>query len=185
MGSKIFNGHITLQTPQTDQYYVHSSWITLRDLNNEYLSDSNYNESKFKGLQIDIFMVDNESPYISRKFIAILNKYFVIMPLLKFKNKAIHKFSFMIFKLIDRLLIPFLRLFKFKSNTFSRSIGCDFYKPEFRRDIIFPLQKIYFENYEFSCPNKIREYLNIIYRDWETIPSAEKIQTHNVKFKFT
>ena len=184
MGSKVFDGHIMLQSTETDDYYIHSSWITLRDLKTEYVVETNFNESKFRGLQIDIFMVDNKSPYVSRKFIALLNKYFVELPLLRFKSKILHRCSFGLFKLIDRHLVPLFRIFKRESDVYSRSIGCTWYKPEFKRDILFPLKTITFENHEFSCPNDSDKYLQIIYGDWMTVPDDKDIQTHNATFKF-
>lgn len=184
MKNSIFDGHIFLQTPKTEKYYVHSSWVTLRDTKSEYISESNYNEYAHKGLQVDIFMVSRGQPFFIRKIFAYLNINIVLKPLLYFKNKFMHSIAFLNFKILDRMA-TIARKFIKKGNHYSRSIGCIFYKPQFSPDTIFPLKKIIFEGLEFNCPNNVCKYLSTIYGDWEKIPPDNAIKTHNVKINIS
>ena len=45
---------------------------------------------------------------------------------------------------------------------------------------IFPLSEVEYEGYKFKAPHDIDSYLRRIYGDYMKIPSADKIETHNI-----
>ena len=40
------------------------------------------------------------------------------------------------------------------------------------KDTIFPLRKITFEGKEFYAPNKMEEYIEFQYKNWQNIPKG-------------
>ena len=86
------------------------------------------------------------------------------------------------------LTIPFIRK-KYENKvttvTETNELGwC--YDPErpwfqfFPENVVFPLSKIKFEDYEFSAPANVNEYLTIYYGDWQTPPPESKRDCHSV-----
>lgn len=185
MKDKIWDNHIILQNHETDPNYYHPSWMTLRDTKSEYLIDEYYqNIIKYKGLQIDIFIIeDNISKHVL-KISSKLYNFMIIAPLmgrhnLKFLRKCVPLNYFILTKFIH----PFFNILKKHTNTISSGFGAEFLKIQLKKTV-FPLSKIIFEGYEFNCPNDYDAYLTSLYHNWRKIPSPGEIITHNVKFKF-
>ena len=184
MQDKIWNGHIVLQSHDNDPYYYNPSWMTLRDTKSEYLLDeSPHNKFKYKGLQIDIFIMEKEIPLHLLRLSRKLYNALIISPLM---NR--HHLSFLQplvpynYKIINIVLHPIFNLFRHNSNKLSSGFGAMYLKIQ-EENNIFPLEEIYFEGIKFKCPRRINEYLTNLYGEWQKLPTSENINTHGVKFK--
>ena len=183
MGDKIWNNHIVLQTNETDPKYVNSSWMTIRDTNSEYVSDL-YSHSmlKYRGLQVDVFIMEEGIPLWLLKVSSKLHSCFVFSPL---NNKHglgwLKSTVFFNYKILTKFIYPFFSVFKGRNSQISSGFGAVYMKVQ-NIETVYPLKKIKFENNEFLCPNKPVEYLSKLYGDWATLP--KKIKTHNVSIKF-
>lgn len=183
MGDGTFEGHIVLQNHDTDPHYINSSWMTLRDTKSEYIKDCNlHNSCKYKGLQVDIFIVDKGVSPILKRICAFYQIQFVLNPWLKKQEKLLRPFVKITYPLLNNIVTPILRLFKF-NNIYDIGYGCQFIDP-FCHDTVFPLTQVEFEGHFFSSPRDKNKYLTNEYGDWEKIPNPDKIKTHHVKFKF-
>ncbi len=170
-----------LQDEQTDKGFIVSNWAVLRDLKSEYIQDTNlHNIRKFKGLQIDIFVIDKgiipclyafmqkvaaaknisiEKGYINvARFIKFLSKYLLI-PLCKavssmFGNKNL-------------LMYEYGYFFKY------RRISCD---------VLLPHKEILFDGHKFLGPANSQKYCELIYGDYMKIPPIEKRNHHQANY---
>lgn len=185
MGNKIWDDHVVLQNHETDPNYFNSSWMTLRDTKSEYIMDQYYhNKFKYKGFQVDIFIIENNIPIGLLKFSSNLFNFFVTSPLMGRHNLTfMRKLVPLNYFLLTKIVFPVFNIFKRKSDKVSSGFGAGFLKIQ-KKTSIFPLKTIEFENYSFPCPYNIDAYLKQLYGSWEIIPSLDKIHTHNVKFKF-
>ena len=52
------------------------------------------------------------------------------------------------------------------------------------KDVIYPLTKVKFANYNFNAPKEYDKYLRNLYGDYNIIPDSNNIKTHNVKIEF-
>lgn len=185
MKDKIWDNHIVLQSNDTDSHYYHPSWLTLRDTKSEYIIDQYYqNIIKYKGFQVDIFIIEENIPTRVLKFSSKLYNFLITSPLmgrhhLTFMRKAV-PFNYVIW---NKYILPLFDKFKKATNTFSSGYGAGFLKIQDKKNVL-PLNKITFEEHEFYCPNDYDAYLTKLYGDWRRMPSFDKIKTHNVKFKF-
>lgn len=183
MGNNIIEQKIVLQTHDTDPHYINLSWMTIRNINSEYIQNSDlHNSLKYKGLQIDVFIMEKGvSPFLKRLSTSYLYR-LIWNPWLNKKYKILRPLTNLFYLFFDKLLSPIFKTIKFnkKLNT---GYGCPF-NLEVSPNIIYPLRDIEFEGHKFYCPNKYQAYLSSYYGEWEKIPSKENIKTHHVKFKF-
>lgn len=184
MGSKTFDNFIILQNTTTDPNYLNSSWMTIRDLKSEYTSTEIWhNRQKYKGLQVDIFIVEEGvSPKI-KKYVDWIHQQLIFRP---WKGKKMKYFRWMVnfnHKIFDNLIIPFLHSFKF-NNKITVGYGCIFCNPQ-EKDTIFPLKEMEFESHKFFVPNNINMYLKTLFGNWEALPDKDKRKTdHPFGIKF-
>lgn len=185
MGSDVHQGHIILQTTDTDKNYLNSSWFTLRDLNSEYVQESPYNRRlKYRGLQVDIFLMEENIPVLSQKIGYRIHQMLKFWPLYNIHGFGILKGTVNFSKrFLDKCINPLLRLFKNNSSTSSYGIGCSFVM-QFKNKDIYPLGRIKFENSELNCPGNVDAYLTTAFGNWKDIPDESHIQTHNATFLF-
>ena len=174
-----------LQCNETDPNF-YSFWPVLRDLKSEYIQDSAiHNKRKYRGLQVDIFPVEDDIRPLAFKFCEKYVKCFIVYPLMGIKCLGwLRPFVPYSYYMLDRLIIPILRWFGgfFKKNDYLHmSYGCAFYSKRYIKDV-YPLSEVEFEGKLFVAPQNIPSYLRRIYGDWDTIPS--KIRTHKVEIKF-
>lgn len=184
LGNTVHERHIILQTQASDPNYINSSWMTLRDTKSEYLQDSRLHKRlKYRGLQVDIFIVDEGvSPFL-KKIFGLFHRYFVWGPLLTNRfHRHLSKLTNFFNKLEERVIYPSLRKIKFNS-ILDVGYGAIYSNPQ-PKNVIYPLRTITFENKQFYCPNNVERYLTSFYGDWKSVPSKEKVVTHGVKFKF-
>ena len=176
---EIHEGHIILQTTDTDPHYTNSSWMTLRDLNSRYMQENYaHNKLRYQGLQVDIFMMECDIPHKIKKLSNIMHDFLVYNPLsnkyhLKFLRPLVdwnHRF-------LDKIAYPILRSFKTKNNQMTYGIGTPF-NNVFDKDDVYPISQIRFEGMLFNCPNNVDRYLQSLYGDWRKIPDEDNIAVH-------
>lgn len=175
-----------LQCNETDPGFF-ASWMTLRDLKSEYIQDSNlHNRRKYRGLQIDIFPCVNYYAPPLMAFCRHYQNWLIDRPLIRSSNISSSPLSVLIsYKIFHKVILPLCNAVGrlFKHDEFRFYYGVPF---ESKRKLknIYPLTKISFENIEFSAPANVSAYLTDIYGDWQKIPPADKIVTHNVEVVF-
>lgn len=82
MGASVHDGRYVLQSTSTDRNYTNSSWFTLRDVKSEYIQDSlRHNRLKYRGLQIDIFIIDQGTRAWAKQLTGLVSGYLVARPL--------------------------------------------------------------------------------------------------------
>lgn len=179
---KYQDSDFVLHCHETDSMYM-NGWIVLRDLYSEYIQESNlHNIRKYKGLQIDIFPVEDNTVGIFHYVCAGFQSVFINR--LLFSNyRLLHIIASAFYRILYKIIIPIFRFFKNKSCFYRMSYGCTFRTKRYL-STIYPLSQIEFEGYMFNAPCDVDKYLNNIYKDWKTIPSEDKIETHDVSFKF-
>lgn len=181
MGNRIYNNQLILQTKETDPHYINSSWMTIRDIKSEYIQDSDlHNSLKYRGLQIDIFIIDEGLSPLLKKISTYYQTHLIWGPWLNRKERIFRPTVKVFHSLFERVISPLFRSIKFNKDL-DIGYGCPFGKPV-PSEIIFPLKEIKFEGYDFFCPNNVDTYLTALYGDWSQIPPQDKIVTHNVKF---
>lgn len=185
MGADIHDGHIILQSADTDKNYLNSSWFTLRDLNSEYVQNSPYNKRlKYRGLQVDIFLMEENIPIVCQKIGFRIHQVLKFWPIFNIHGLGILKNTVNFSKrFLDTLVNPLLRLFRNNSDTSSYGLGCSFVM-QFNNKHIYPLRTIDFEGRQLKCPCDVEAYLTTAFGDWEKIPDESQIQTHNASFIF-
>ena len=186
MKNDVFDSHIVLQNVQTDPNYINSDWMTLRDTDIEYKQDSPaHNRLRYKGLQVDIFLVDKGVSGIAKFMIKWFQAVTVYIPMrkgsvLKFMRPFVNTFH----SIIDKCMIPVGNVFSSKSDIYNYCLGIPFVIHHKESDI-FPLRTITFEGIEFNCPNNYEKYLENLYGNWKRIPPENEIETHEVEFHHT
>lgn len=185
MKDKIWDGHVVLQNHDTDPNYFHPSWMTLRDTKSEYIIDQYYQSIiKYKGFQVDIFIIEENIPENILKISSKLFNLLVTSPLMgRHHLKCIRKMVPLNYSFLTKIIHPIFNVLKKKTNTISSGFGAGFLKIQYKKTV-FPLNRINFEGNEFYCPNDCNAYLIKLYRNWKELPALDKIKTHEVKFKF-
>ena len=176
-----------VQCKASDPHYF-GAWITLRDLKSEYLQQNPiHNIRKYRGLQIDIFPLEDVISPAVQKYCGKLNETLLTKFLMGEtigKPKLIMAHVF--YGLLQGLLFPAIRwvskLFP-KKDFYIMSYGSCFKSRRYLKHI-YPLRRIAFEGHEFNAPCDVDGYLTTLYGQWQQIPSADKIQTHQVEIAF-
>jgi hypothetical protein len=174
-----------LQCHQTDNHYF-ATWDTLRDLKTEMSGNGKRLENfKFRGLQIDIFLIDDRCNKPMWKFFRYYFAYLINAPLFEGRfTKYIRwnvPFSFF---LLTKILLPASRFLTKSSKQFLFYGNGMFWYLKWSRQVIYPLSRIEFEGKKFFAPNNVDKYLEVMYGEWRTIPSERYRQTHNFSFRF-
>lgn len=175
---------MVLQNTTTDPNYLNSSWFTLRDVKSEYISEALWhNRQKYRGFQVDIFIVDEGISMAIKKPITWLHQQLIFRPWVGKKMKYFRWAVNFNHRIFDNIIFPFLRLFKF-NDKLTVGYGCIFSNPQ-DKATIFPLREIEFEGHKFYCPNDIETFLTKSYGDWRKLPDEDKRMTdHNFSFRF-
>lgn len=183
--SDIHEGHIILQTRDSDTNYPHTAWMTLRDLKSRYIQDSFlHNLLKYQGLQVDIFVMECNIPRAIKKISGILHNLLIYFPLgNNYHLKPLRPFVNINHRVLDYMIYPLLRRIKNRKGTMTYGIG-DPFKNQYKKTDIFPLGKIEFEGYEFNCPHNVDSYLSNLYGAWREIPDEDHIFFHTHKIEF-
>jgi len=185
MEDKIWDNHVILQNHDTDTNYFHPSWMTLRDTKSEYIIDQYYqNIIKYKGFQVDIFIIEENIPEQLLKFSRNLYNILVTAPLMgRHHLSFLRKMVPFNYNFLTKCIHPLFNRLKKRTDTISSGFGAGFLKIQ-NKNVVFPLNTIQFEGYKFLCPHDYNAYLRKLYGNWEILPALDKIHTHEVKFKF-
>lgn len=171
---------------EIDKAYFRSQWIVLRDLNSEYIQDSNFHNSlKYKGLQVDIFPLEKDVPLLLKQIVDQIQQRFIIQPSLsdKWFYRILKPMRSISWYVINGFIIPITRCFKKRNNYYNMAYGIPFYHKRYISNI-YPLTRIQFEGHFFNAPNKVDAFLTDLYGNWRKIPTENEIHTHNVKINF-
>lgn len=187
MLKKYSKGEFVLQCRESDPGFF-GPWLVLRDRKSEYLQESNLHQArKYRGLQVDIFVVDDSVNLLLKKYSSILEYKLITWPLLKYRFSKrlrffctlwyiiLYNFIFKIFNVLGLLLS--------NKKYITYTYGTPF-KYRHLKERIFPLKRIQFEGKEFNSPSDTNTYLKESYGDWERIPKDDEIETHHVKVVF-
>jgi lipopolysaccharide cholinephosphotransferase len=172
--------NLKLQTRETDADYP-LLFAKIRDSQSNVSEKIVYRNYKYNGLFIDIFPF--ESICVNKKIKFPID---VRYAKLKYDLK-----KGLFWKLVTNLLfyISFTMVFvlrligKFTRNRYSHAYGIAFYAPH-KLSTCFPVSKIKFEDYEFSAPCNIDQYLEDEYGNFMVIPSKDKRYTHEMEIVF-
>lgn len=183
----IFNGirqsNYILQDNILDENYF-NHWAVIRDLNSEYIQANKiHNIRHYRGLQVDIFMVDdNIVPFL--KHITDLLTKFNYLQLLKSSSLANRCVAKIIYKFQYYVLHPlFYKFSKRKPHgpLYRYSYGIPF-REYYSRTLVHPLIELQFEGKRFYAPSCYKEYLRILYGDYMKLPPVEQRRGHDAQY---
>lgn len=171
-----------LQDEYTDLGFMQSSWAVLRDLKSEYFQNSvSHNIRKYRGMQIDIFVVDNciiPSLYKFMQRVAgyrsgmLNNNYVGVARVIQNVNKNI--------------LLPFCRfLGKYfgDKSIYMYEYGYPFNYSPMRKNIMYPHKPIEFEGHLFNGPANPVSYCRNLYNNYIELPPVDKRNHHQASYK--
>jgi lipopolysaccharide cholinephosphotransferase len=170
-----------LQDEYTDEGFIVSNWAVLRDLKSEYIQDTQlHNIRKFKGLQIDIFVIDNG-------IIPCLYTFMQKVSTVRYRciDKGYLKAARCINALSKYILIPLCRIIGSifgNKNLLMYECGYGFKYRRIHKDILLPHKEIFFEGYNFLGPADPKKYCELIYGDYMKIPPIEKRDHHQARY---
>lgn len=179
-----------LQCHETDPNYNRSEWVVLRDLMSEYIQGNRFhNELKYRGVQVDIFPVEENLSYWLKSIVDSIQRFFITTPTLsdRWVCLLLRPFRNFFWNLLNHILIPVCRLHKNKGNRdiYNVSYGVIIpYKFVGNKNDIYPFKRMLFENTELNVPHKYDKYLTNLYGDWMNIPTSSNIKTHEVEVIF-
>lgn len=182
-----------IQCYLTDRKYRYNARI--RDAYSSCRTEYEMSDKSHKGLYIDIFPFDFYK--VKDKRIKLFSKIATtcFSDVRKIsdvkldsvsKFKALIKFIYILMRLpslifSDRFMVRLFQLYKKMITTtkhtdvFYKGLECCFDKFRVvKYENVFPLNKIEFEGYLFSCPNNLDEYLKELYGDYMTLPSISE-----------
>lgn len=174
------------QCHETDPFYFRF-WDKIRDVKSADVSSSYIQDRlKFKGLAIDIFIMDDHIiDYLKQKCTSLFH-YLLLLPLY-FNNRKwnrLRPLAPLFYYFLRLIAFPLARLMSiFRHNSYlTYSYGLP-WTHKFPKEVIYPLTRIDFEGYSLMAPAKSAEYLHITYGDWETIPKPKDFKTHGLQLK--
>lgn len=179
------NDDYALQCHDTDPNY-YGTWGVLRDLHSEMSDGRQRLEGfKYKGLQVDIFPIDDRCNKKLWKICRQYFAYFVNAPLFEGRISKFFRWCVPLsYKVLNKVIIPFFRLITPSDNTALYYRYGMFWYRHYPKPIVYPLKKITFEGIELNAPNDIDRYLTECFGDWRKIPSTENRETHHFKVAF-
>lgn len=181
------DGEFVLQCRETDPGFF-GPWLVLRDRKSEYLQDSNLHKArKYRGLQVDIFLVDDCVNLFLRKISSILEIRLITKPLLRFRySKCLNMFCTLGYVILYNFVFKIfnvLGLLLSSKEYITYTYGSSF-KSVHLKERMFPLTRIQFEGEDFNSPNDVDKYLTETFGDWRRIPNDDEIITHKVTIAF-
>ena len=169
-----------IQNHKTDKGY-YGYWSVLRDTKSEYIQDSLiHNVRNYRGLQIDIFPVDdNLSSFLGR----ISNKlYSWNMDYFIGKNKILATTMYFFIKNIVNPIFLFLsKILQVDKLHYMYCYGCCYLQKIEKRQNE-PYRSIMFEGHKFPGPSDVEGYLNVMYgNDYITLPNVNNRNHHKTQ----
>jgi len=173
-----------VQDYSTDKNYYLDSVLKVRDKNSHFPIHV-YRSFKEQGLLIDIIPMEKIPSMWLKKIVFKVNKY----PYLRRKEKSLEGKSK--YNIIGLIIAPISFLVLNFAHWFSRVMPSRFIgfnyifidynqneEKQFKKDDIFPLKKMMFENHEIFAPNNPDNYLTLMFGDYMKLPPPEKRQNH-------
>lgn len=176
--------HFVLQDKKSDKYYF-DKWDRIRDVNSQYCVSPHehgfnmHNLKKYKGLQIDLFPCDDKvnnklQIFFSKCNISrgIVNRYGVSTGTIIIAN--------LLFR-VEIFVCKCFRLLTSRKEKITQTYGMRFYNGKtHKKNDVFPLGEIVFENHLFLAPNNPEAILNDYYGDYTQLPEESELNGHNV-----
>ena len=168
-----------LQNNDTDSGYF-GVWSVLRDTKSEYIIDTTLHKiRKYRGLQIDIFPLEENCPIWLHKLMVRLhrinNKYF-----LKYRKIA------QIYYDIETKIIFSTSRFGcnliYRTNYYMYPLGTSWHN-KLPLSFMRPTGRVMFEGHEFPAPAKIHEYLECIYKNYMDLPAIDQRDHHKAEYR--
>jgi len=166
-----------LQTHDTDSGYFYP-YGKLRDLHSKLDETNPFDNFRYRGVYIDIFVMEHSSSLILSRVSAIIHG--KLIPVFVQQNK----FSNLLYNLVHKGLFSVFRaMAKITSRgNLRHALGTYFFKGRKEKDI-FPLKRMKFEDSDFYVPSDPDAYLTKIYGDYMKLPDVDKIRTHVIKLE--
>lgn len=174
-----------LQTPHSDPSYK-SSIVKIRDRNSLYVEDTDFFKTDYeKGLFIDIFPFipcpSMPESWIKRLGHGTAIAHFILHRAHYYSLRSIAEFFYFGIKyFLYRGLWSFLGGFFSKKTYLSNIVIQNWYGIRHRNDSVFPLSEMMFEGKSFKVPANADAYLKDLYRDYMSIPPADKRKIHAI-----
>jgi len=169
-----------LQCRETEKNMLFN-WIILRDLKTQALTGSSplHDISSYKGLQVDIFPVSNESVGLFH-FLSFL--YFKILVQGPIYHSILKPFKFAIpiaYKFFYHVIAPSFRFLSkpFKKKYYRMTYGWTFPSRRYLADV-WPLSRMEFEGCMFPVPGNTDAYLTRLYGNWREMPPEDQRERH-------
>lgn len=170
-----------LQSPETDPLFI-NHWNVLRDLKSEYIQeDELHNLRKYKGLQVDIFPIENCVIPLLHRGIKTLHQFNETHLLGKY-----HTLSRFLFLMNAKILCPCIRSISKilgNKNVYYYAYGLPWSKLRFQKEIVFPFSTVTFENNTFPSPADVDAYLTIQYGNYKDLPAKNQRSHHMANYK--
>lgn len=172
-----------LQTHQTDSNYL-LPFAKIRD-RHSYIKENSVSDKfyKYKGIFIDIFILDSSSSLILFKTAHFLQYYLIMWPNCHMQKSCLKSIYLSVaFAVIHKFLFRILRFFS-KINAKGQlriTLGTNFPRPRMINEI-FPLSEVVFENISLPIPGNFDAYLRRIYGDYMVLPDINKISKHSIQ----
>lgn len=164
-----------LQTTYTDSGYVYL-YAKIRDTHSHIEEKCIFNKHfQYNGAFIDIFPLEPTIPSLSKIASVLYNR--LCLSLIK-KQKIIFLYKCNLI-LLNKIIFPIFRLITALSTktNIHYIYGVGFLNESRRKNEIFPLKKIVFEEHEFNAPCNNDAYLRRLYgNDYMSIPA--NIENH-------
>lgn len=155
-------------------------WFCLRDLKTEYIQDSVFhNNQKFKGLQVDVFLMEhNVNHKLWRFSVKLYNLKLLLVEKRLFTLAAVlHHFD-------ESIVFPVLRFLAKLIDTGHRKDYHKVYGQVFDHyfpiNSVLPVKEMLFEGHPLYIPNDSASYLSESFgKDYMSLPSKEVLDKFN------
>ena len=160
------------------------SFTKIRNIQTTLIEQSNKDEDITFGVYIDVFpLVGCPNNKLKRKYLKLCRAFAMSVDRNIINNKML-KFIFKVIKLIVGkkilLKIAYGKCVKNKCENEEELCcifdGDDFYKNIVKKNDIFPVIRVDFEDTKLPIPNNYHDYLSKLYGDYMQIPSDEEIE---------
>lgn len=165
---------IFLQTPQTDKNYK-QCYAKLRDCYSTFLEHNEPESNDFhRGIYIDIFpsVIYPKMPRFFKKILLYFTVKSRDRAVVYRKNVIVNYLIYGVCKFIWLIFSPF------KSDFSGRTPEDNGYYEAIPQHILYPMSQIEFEGKLYSAPNKVHEYLTLIWKNYTPNPPMETRISH-------